>query len=73
MLEDIETFETLKTAVMDIQVKFEFSAAVPANTTAYLVMISDRFYKLSSDGMSYPCNLIVSFIFFTAIYNVILC
>ena len=42
--------ETLKTAVMDIQVKFEFSEAVPANTTAYSVMISDRFYKLSSDG-----------------------
>ena len=42
--------ETLKTAVMDIQVKFEFSAAVPANTTAYSVMISDRFYTLASDG-----------------------
>jgi hypothetical protein len=42
--------ETLKTAVMDIQVKFEFDAAVSANTTAYSVMISDRFYKLSSDG-----------------------
>ena len=36
--------ETLKTAVMDIQVKFEFNAAVPANTTAYSVMISERFY-----------------------------
>jgi len=44
--------ETLKTAVMDIQVKFEFSEAVPANTSAYSVMISDRFYKLSSDGKS---------------------
>jgi len=42
--------ETLKTAVMDIPVKFEFSAAVPANTTAYSILISDRFYKLSSDG-----------------------
>lgn len=42
--------ETLKTAVTDIQVKFEFGTAVPANTTAYSVMISDRFYKLSSDG-----------------------
>jgi hypothetical protein len=42
--------ETLKTAVMDIQVKFEFGEAVPANTTAYSVIISDRFYKLSSDG-----------------------
>ena len=44
--------ETLKTAVMDIQLKFEFNAAVPANTTTYSVMISDRFYKLSSDGKS---------------------
>lgn len=42
--------ETLKTGVMDIQVKFEFNEAVPANTTAYSVMISDRFYKLTSDG-----------------------
>ena len=42
--------ETLKTGVMDIQVKFEFNEAIPANTTAYSVMISDRFYKLSSDG-----------------------
>jgi len=29
---------------------FEFSAAVPENTIAYSVMISDRFYKVSSDG-----------------------
>jgi hypothetical protein len=44
--------ETLKTGVMDIQVKLEFNEAVPANTTAYSVIISDRFYKLSSDGKS---------------------
>jgi len=42
--------EKLKTGVTDIQVRFEFNAAVPADTTAYAVMISDRFYKLSSDG-----------------------
>src|SRR5271166_34461 len=42
--------ETLKNGVMDIQVKFEFSEAMPADTTAYAVIISDRFYKLSSDG-----------------------
>ena len=42
--------EKLKVGVMDIQVKFEFGAAVPADTTAYAVIISDRFYKLSSDG-----------------------
>ena len=42
--------EKIKVGVMDIQVKFEFDAAVPANTTAYAVIISDRFYKLASDG-----------------------
>src|SRR5271157_5833343 len=42
--------ETLKTGVMDIQVKFEFNTAVPADTTAYAVIISDRFFKLESDG-----------------------
>ena len=33
-----------------MQVRFEFSTAVPPNTTAYSVIISDRLYKLSSDG-----------------------
>jgi hypothetical protein len=42
--------EILRTGVMDIQVRFEFGTAVPANTSAYSVIISDRFYKLSSDG-----------------------
>ena len=42
--------EKLKTGVMDIQVKFEFGEAVPADTSAYAVIISDRFYKLTSDG-----------------------
>jgi hypothetical protein len=42
--------EKIKTGVTDIQVKFEFGAAVPADTTAYAVMISDRFFKLASDG-----------------------
>jgi len=42
--------ERIKVGVMDIQVKFEFGEAVPANTTAYAIIISDRFYKLSSDG-----------------------
>ena len=42
--------ETLKTGVMDIQVKFEFNEIIAANTTAYSVIISDRMYKLSSDG-----------------------
>jgi hypothetical protein len=42
--------EVLKTGVMDIQVRFEFGAAVPVNTTANAMIISDRLYKMSSDG-----------------------
>lgn len=42
--------EKLKIGVTDMQVRFEFGVAAPANTTAYAVIISDRFYKLSSDG-----------------------
>jgi hypothetical protein len=42
--------EKLKSGIIDMQVRFEFSAAVPPNTTAYSVIISDRLYKLSSDG-----------------------
>jgi hypothetical protein len=42
--------EKIKTGVTDIQVKFEFNAPVPADTTAYALMISDRFFKLASDG-----------------------
>ena len=42
--------ERLKAGVVDIQVKFEFKTDVPADTMAYSVIISDRFYKLASDG-----------------------
>jgi hypothetical protein len=42
--------DRLKTGVVDLQDRFEFSAAVPADTTAFSVIISDRFYKLASDG-----------------------
>ena len=42
--------EQLKKGIIDIQAKFEFDAVVPADTTAYAVIISDRFYKLDSDG-----------------------
>jgi hypothetical protein len=42
--------ERLKSGVTDIQVRFNFNANVPANTTAYSVTISDRFFKMSSDG-----------------------
>jgi len=42
--------ETLKSGVVDIQIRLEFGAVVPANTLATAIMISDRFFKLSSDG-----------------------
>jgi len=42
--------ERLKSGVTDIQVRFSFGANVPANTNAYAVIISDRFFKMSSDG-----------------------
>ena len=52
---------------MDIQVKFEFGEAVPANTTAYAIIISDRFYKLSSDGKNMSVFSIKNFYY---IYNI---
>ena len=42
--------ERLKSGVVDIQAKFQFGANVPANTTAYAIIISDRFFKMASDG-----------------------
>ena len=42
--------ERLKTSVQDIQIKVDFNAAVPANTTAYAVRISDHLLSLESDG-----------------------
>ena len=42
--------EKLRTGVTDIQVKLFFNANVPANTNAYGCIISDRFFKMSSDG-----------------------
>ena len=42
--------ELLKTSVRDIRIKVIFNAAVPANTTAYAVLISDRVLTLDSDG-----------------------
>ena len=44
--------EKLKTGVTDIQVKLFFNANVPANTNACGCIISDRFFKMSSDGSS---------------------
>lgn len=42
--------EELKSGVVDIQLKFFFSQPIPANTEAFAVILSDRLFKLSSDG-----------------------
>src|SRR5688572_24933250 len=42
--------ERLKSSAVDIQIKAIFTAAVPAGTQAYVVIISDKLSKLQSDG-----------------------
>ena len=42
--------EKLKSGVIDMQLKCNFNNEVPANTTAYCLIISDRLYQLKSDG-----------------------
>ena len=42
--------ERLTEGVADLIVKMEFSVAVPANTQAYALVISDRMLKFKSDG-----------------------
>jgi hypothetical protein len=42
--------EKLAVGVIDIQLRFEFRDVVPANTIAYVTIISDRVYQLKSDG-----------------------
>lgn len=44
--------ESLRSGVIDMQLKFTFANAAPANTTAYSLIISDRLYKLTSDGQN---------------------
>ena len=42
--------ERLKTSVVDIQIKANFNAAVPAETQACAVIISDKLLNFQSDG-----------------------
>ena len=42
--------ERLTEGVVDLTVRMEFSAAVPANTQAYVLVIGDRMLKFKSDG-----------------------
>ena len=54
-LDPIHVFDVSKqserlTGVIDLTVRMEFSVAVPANTQAYALVISDRMLKFKSDG-----------------------
>ena len=42
--------ERLKSSVVDIQIKAQFTENVPANTKAYTVVISDKMLSFQSDG-----------------------
>ena len=42
--------ERLTEGDVDLTVRMEFSANVPANTQAYVLVISDRMLKFKSDG-----------------------
>lgn len=42
--------DKLKSGVVDMQLKLFFSEAVPNNTLVYAVILSDRLFKLQSDG-----------------------
>ena len=48
--------DKLKSGIADISLNFKFSANVPANTMVYAVTLSDRMYRLNSDGK----NLVMS-------------
>ena len=42
--------EKVKNGIIDMQLHFDFSENVPENTTAYVLIISDRMYRFESDG-----------------------
>jgi len=42
--------ERLKSTVIDVQIKATFNEAVPANTEAFAVVVSDRMLQFQSDG-----------------------
>jgi len=42
--------ERLKSSVVDVQIKATFNEAVPANTEAFAVVVSDKMLQFQSDG-----------------------
>ena len=45
--------DKLTTGVVNMQIKIVWNEAVPANTIAYTVILSDRLFKLQSDGKNF--------------------
>ena len=46
--------EQLRSNVMSIKLELKFGEAVPQNTHLYAIIISDRIFRLTSDGQSTP-------------------
>lgn len=44
--------DELKSGVVDMNLEFQFKEGVPAHTMAYAAIISDRLFKLTSDGIN---------------------
>ena len=42
--------EKLKSSVLDIQIKAQFTENIPANTEAFALVISDKLLSFQSDG-----------------------
>lgn len=47
--------ERLKSSVVDVQIKALFNTAVPAETEAFAVVISDKMLNFQSDGAKMFC------------------
>ena len=47
---DVKQNEKLKSSVIDIQLKANFTENVPANTKAFALVISDKMFSFQSDG-----------------------
>ena len=48
--DDSKQKEKLKSSVVDIQIKENFTENVPANTRAFALVISDKMLSFQSDG-----------------------
>ena len=46
----LRQMDKLKPSVVDVSVRMDFAVAVPANTNAYVLVVSDRKLKFQSSG-----------------------